>query len=747
MRFRPLVALAGLLIVTPTPSRAVDPVCPGSIPSLSVNDHGLIYSLAAFDDLVVTTDQRGITTWTVADPTNPTQLGHLEIAPEWLIERSSTTWSPRRHRLVFHPSGEWACISETLDCFDLRDPTTPKPYRWIADRWPCNEGSSDCTNLTFSLDRVAVRGGTGIWLADVSENSPTEWVSPEAWAHRFDQYTAFTFAGDLLLMLDGDRHLSAWDLTDPAHPIEVGTDVIDTELDRTNDWRLYGYEGGALAEGGHYDLHLVAISTKSLPDIASLDVSDRFHWESTEEIQFVGNRGVALTREWDGQSDEWIYRLQVIWANSPYWWSPGPSVEVTTTTMAVTSSHVITMPRTTHLEVYHTGVQITLEGSTPAVGEAIDLAVEGNIGVVANGRAGIAVLDLTDPERPIIRSTLEIEDAVVEQVELQDSIAFLRTGTGLATVDVSRPAAPRLLIHREFDRICCELHVNGDVAAVGSNDSCKWSLIDISNPEIPRKLTDAYYCEPGESSRWLRRIDIIDDIAYLHESNFFLYQFDISDPRQPIRLAEYYDYNFRRAQPTRDHIFAIFDRPELGSCVHLCSFASDGSFVVGRVYDDILANAIDSPGAGLIATSTSSDWSLIDFGNLVEPVVYPTPPLGSSLPMGRIVDDVWIRPFRHRLDLVSLECLPPDASFRWTGTELGIWFEDTSHHQVTERQWDFGDGATSTERSPFHRFTQRGRYRVSLTVSSAHGSDTATRLVDLLGVKPHSGPAQQPTAD
>lgn len=45
---------------------------------------------------------------------------------------------------------------------------------------------------------------------------------------------------------------------------------------------------------------------------------------------------------------------------------------------------------------------------------------------------------------------------------------------------------------------------------------------------------------------------------------------------------------------------------------------------------------------------------------------------------------------------------------------------------ITQWAWTFGDGAASTEENPTHTYRATGTYDVTLTVSSAHGNDTAT---------------------
>ncbi|MBZ0305872.1 MAG: PKD domain-containing protein, partial [Anaerolineae bacterium] len=60
---------------------------------------------------------------------------------------------------------------------------------------------------------------------------------------------------------------------------------------------------------------------------------------------------------------------------------------------------------------------------------------------------------------------------------------------------------------------------------------------------------------------------------------------------------------------------------------------------------------------------------------------------------------------------------------------LTIQFTDQSTGQITAYSWTFGDGTTSTERSPSHIFTVVGTYNVILTVTGAGGSSSVTRKI------------------
>ena len=69
---------------------------------------------------------------------------------------------------------------------------------------------------------------------------------------------------------------------------------------------------------------------------------------------------------------------------------------------------------------------------------------------------------------------------------------------------------------------------------------------------------------------------------------------------------------------------------------------------------------------------------------------------------------------------------------------LNVGFTDTSTGNPTQWLWDFGDGTTSTSRSPSHTYSQTGNYTVKLTVSNDFGTDskTETSLVKV-GFEPY----------
>ena len=80
---------------------------------------------------------------------------------------------------------------------------------------------------------------------------------------------------------------------------------------------------------------------------------------------------------------------------------------------------------------------------------------------------------------------------------------------------------------------------------------------------------------------------------------------------------------------------------------------------------------------------------------------------------------------------------PPTAAFSATPTRgdaaLEVTFTDLSTGHVDQWQWNFGDGATSTQWAPVHRYDNPGSYSVTLTATGLGGSDDET-LVDYIVV-------------
>jgi surface-anchored protein len=81
---------------------------------------------------------------------------------------------------------------------------------------------------------------------------------------------------------------------------------------------------------------------------------------------------------------------------------------------------------------------------------------------------------------------------------------------------------------------------------------------------------------------------------------------------------------------------------------------------------------------------------------------------------------------------IKVDGLPPTADFtadyRAGMAPLQVSFQNLSRGDITSFDWDFGDGARSSDANPIHHYTKSGTYDVKLTATGPYGSDTAQQV-------------------
>lgn len=99
-------------------------------------------------------------------------------------------------------------------------------------------------------------------------------------------------------------------------------------------------------------------------------------------------------------------------------------------------------------------------------------------------------------------------------------------------------------------------------------------------------------------------------------------------------------------------------------------------------------------------------------------------------------------PLRHAVLVfdVGEPGLAPTASFTAStlsgSAPLSVEFTDTTTGAATGWAWDFGDGATSTERHPTHVYESEGEYSVTLTASNSSGQSSVTERITVGAAPP-----------
>ena len=104
---------------------------------------------------------------------------------------------------------------------------------------------------------------------------------------------------------------------------------------------------------------------------------------------------------------------------------------------------------------------------------------------------------------------------------------------------------------------------------------------------------------------------------------------------------------------------------------------------------------------------------------------------------------------RFRLEVIQAVPDPPVADFTGSPTSgdapLSVSFTDLSANGPSAWDWDFGDGASSTEQHPTHEYAFLGDYTVSLTAANIAGRDTETKT-DYISVVTGPEPPDPPVA-
>ena len=88
------------------------------------------------------------------------------------------------------------------------------------------------------------------------------------------------------------------------------------------------------------------------------------------------------------------------------------------------------------------------------------------------------------------------------------------------------------------------------------------------------------------------------------------------------------------------------------------------------------------------------------------------------------------------VSVVNPQIPAPIANFTPDNTggnaPFNLQFTNTSTGQITAYRWDFGDGTTSGDANPIHRYEQVGIYTVKLTVSGPGGSSTKLGTMNVI---------------
>jgi hypothetical protein len=158
-----------------------------------------------------------------------------------------------------------------------------------------------------------------------------------------------------------------------------------------------------------------------------------------------------------------------------------------------------------------------------------DLVVTGNTAYLPLGRAGLAIVDITDPRSP---DELAVFDTLgdASAVAVEGQFAYLADGReGVRVLDVSNPLAPAEAAVFDTPGFAADVAVAGDFAYVADNPSGLF-VFSLADEDIQGRQA-AVSRLPLEGGA--RRVAVQGQFAYVGDGARRLRVIRISDPRQP----------------------------------------------------------------------------------------------------------------------------------------------------------------------------------------------------------------------
>jgi len=179
---------------------------------------------------------------------------------------------------------------------------------------------------------------------------------------------------------------------------------------------------------------------------------------------------------------------------------------------------------------------VTRAGGLDTSGNAAGVWVAGGVAYVADGTAGLQVVDISDPAAPKRLGGYNTS-GTAWAAHVAGGIAYVADGTaGLQVIDVSNPAAPTRLGGYDTSGVASAVQVVGTIAYVADGDA-GLQVIDVSNPAFPifqsRFATISY---AGD-------VKVVGNIAHVLSRSAVqggLEMVDVTDPANPALVGSFY---------------------------------------------------------------------------------------------------------------------------------------------------------------------------------------------------------------
>jgi len=334
-------------------------------------------------------------------------------------------------------------------------------------------------------------------------------------------------------------------------------------------------------------------------------------------------------------------------------------------------------------------------GGVDTPGFAVDVALLGNSAFVADREAGLQIVDITSPSAPTIIGSLDTPGLAVD-LAVVDSLAYIAdSDQGLRIVRVSVPSSPVFLGVQDTLTSVRGVSVSGAFAYV-ADGVAGLQVVNVSDPNNPWIVGGVKRDEIGSALK----VDIERGFAYVTDTANKLHVVDISVPREPLVTG-----SISTAAAAGDvSVLGIFAYLGSGSSMKLVDVSDEASPAM----------------LGLIEASAATKGVFAD-------EFYAYMAIGAN-----------------GLDICPTQCgfdgtvlagfvADPQAAF----APITVNFTNESVGYGLKYVWDFGDGiGASTEVDPTYAYAAPGDYNVTLTADNGTNTDQTSLVVSALDEPP-----------
>ncbi|MGB3479993.1 MAG: T9SS type A sorting domain-containing protein [bacterium] len=176
-------------------------------------------------------------------------------------------------------------------------------------------------------------------------------------------------------------------------------------------------------------------------------------------------------------------------------------------------------------------------GQLSTQGKATSICVKGDYAYLGNG-SSLRILDVSNPSNPSEIGSVSELPGYLWDLTVSGDYVYTAEGNGVSIIDVSVPSSPSLA--GRFDNVSFGISygiaVKGNYTYVGAyvDGTTGYLLVlDVADPSNPQ-LVDTLYFDDGP----IYSVEIQGDYAYLTTSWDWAPVVDISDPANPVRVAD-----------------------------------------------------------------------------------------------------------------------------------------------------------------------------------------------------------------